>query len=276
MNFSPEQMKMAQEFMKNPEAVKMGENMMQNMSDDQIKNMYNQYGMGHVDPNFVRNASKNIDPANMPNMPPNFNPSMPQQNISPNASQNFSQNSAPLDQPNPYTKITKLKVKGTELFKECRWGEAAVTWYEGILEVEEILERANPDGLEFHKIPRHASLKELEVSLGLNYCAAKVKLSEWDDVIRMGRRILRIEKHGKAMFRIAQGYFGNGDLDMAEEYIIAASGIFPNDLAIQAFGKTVKEKLQGPEVQKDSTPELAPVQDPVDKNIAEPKVETID
>lgn len=35
MNFSPEQMKMAQEMMKNPEQMKMAQNMMQNMSNEE-------------------------------------------------------------------------------------------------------------------------------------------------------------------------------------------------------------------------------------------------
>lgn len=132
-------MKMAQEFMKNPEAMKMGQNMMNNMSDEQLKGMYSQYGMGHIDPNMVRNASKNMDPNNMPSMPPNFNPNMPSPNFSPNTSQNNDRNTPVTpSESNPYNKITKLKSKGADLFKEGRYGEAAVTWYEGILEVEEI------------------------------------------------------------------------------------------------------------------------------------------
>lgn len=53
------------------------------------------------------------------------------------------------------------------------------------------------------------------------------------------------------MFRLAQAYFGQGEFELAEEYIISASGIFPSDAAIQDFRKVVKDKLLDIQSKKD-------------------------
>jgi len=147
MNFSPDQMRMAQEMMKNPEQMKMAQNMMGNMSDDQIKNMTGMFGMNGMNPDLVRNASKNMDPNNPPNpgmMPPNMggNPyggNMP--GMSPNMPGLNSNQSATSAQ---YSAISDLKTKGNNFFKKENYSDAAVTYFEGILEVEDILNKSNP------------------------------------------------------------------------------------------------------------------------------------
>jgi len=75
-----------------------------------------------------------------------------------------------------------------------------------------------------------------------NYCAAKVKSKEWDDVIMMGLRILEIDKNGKAMYRLAQAYNALDELESAEEYVIGALTFFPDDAGISGLKIEINQK----------------------------------
>jgi tetratricopeptide (TPR) repeat protein len=91
-----------------------------------------------------------------------------------------------------------------------------------------------------------------------NYCAAKIKTKEFEDVIEMGQRILSIDKNGKAMFRLAQAYFALEDFDNAEEYAINACSFFPEDNEIKKLRDNIKSKIQ--EKTKESQEESKPAE----------------
>lgn len=87
-------------------------------------------------------------------------------------------------------------------------------------------------------------MKELEISCMSNYCAAKIKTKEYDDVIEMGKKILSLEKNGKAMFRMAQAYNAQDDLDNAEEFAISACSMFPGDVETRKLKEEIMMKIK--------------------------------
>merc|ERR1712050_46358 len=109
-----------------------------------------------------------------------------------------------------------------------------------------------------------------------NYCAAKVETKEWDDVISMGQRILEAEKNGKAMYRLAQAYFATEDYEQAEEYIIGACSIFPQDQKLQLLKTEIQDKIKA-NTNSQKTEEVQPVpeekEEPIPLQPQEEKVE---
>lgn len=236
-NMSPQQMQMAQEMMKNPEQMKMAQNMMQNMSDDDIKRMGNMMGMNNLDPSFMRNQAKNMPtrgmPGGMPGGIPNYNQSM--------NSSNISQNSGDFKKSDEkYKKIKELKDKGASQFKEGDYEAAYVTWFDGILTLEDIKKKSGND----------TTLKELELSLRLNYCNAKMKVKEYEDVVNMANKILSTEKNGKAYFRLSQAKFFLGEYEEALEQAVCAKAFFKDDQGVLDLYDDIKERLASLEEEK--------------------------
>lgn len=202
----------------------MAMDMMKNMNPDDMQNMMKTV---QQNPQMYQQAMNMMQGGNMPR-PPATPPTGP-----PVQNPNFGApggNSFPELAP-----IAGLKEEGNRLFKAGKFEEAGSKYLYAILDVEGLRTRLRNDQTSNPQFLKE--LNDLEVSSRNNYCSVKIKLEEFDLLIRHAERILEVdERNAKARFNLAQAFFALKDLEKAKFYIkdVAKGVSEPAVLALQA------------------------------------------
>lgn len=184
--------------------LKMASERMANMSDEDLRNMTKMAGF-NISPDLLKtsaNMFKNMDDKELERMK-NMSSSM---NF-PQSTGNFANTSSPFvndEHPNigksksmnekdkeettieMYPKIESLKRKGNEFFKNNQFEEASASYFEAILEVEEI--KINEG--KFNK----EEIEKLETACRLNYATTKAKLGDYEIVLTQAKEVKKYIK----------------------------------------------------------------------------------
>jgi len=211
MNFNPAMMEQFKNM--DPSMLKTFSDMMGKMSDDDLKNYSKMAGMPQMSPDMLRNSAnmmKNMDASQLNQMKdmagkmgPGGMPGMPGMGMGgfPSSGGNTPTNSAAsqIQSSGQFPKIEKLKNDGNDFFKKQKYDDASASYFEAILEIEELRMRKDLKNLE---------IDQLEVSCRLNYCNAKAKLNDYEIVLNQAKQVLKIQDdNAKGLFRLGQAYF---------------------------------------------------------------------
>ncbi|KAL8172060.1 hypothetical protein V2J09_023864 [Rumex salicifolius] len=86
-------------------------------------------------------------------------------------------------------------------------------------------------------------IKPLRVSCWLNGAACSLKMNEFNEVIRLCSKVLDIEIHNiKALYRRAQAFIENADLDLAALDIKKALEVDPDNREVKLLQKNLKQR----------------------------------
>jgi len=130
--------------------------------------------------------------------------------------------------------ISKLKSEGNDYFNTSKYEEAGSKYLYAIVDIESLrlkLNNSHTSNQKFLKV-----LNDLEISCRNNYCAAKVKLEEFDLLIKHAERVLELDQpNGKAHFNLAQAHAALRDPKKASLHITEALKVInsPQILALQ-------------------------------------------
>ncbi|KAM3139075.1 hypothetical protein pb186bvf_008886 [Paramecium bursaria] len=216
MQFSPQMMQQASQ-------------MFANMNDDQIRQYCQMAGMGQVDPSFIRNQAKNMGNYNQAQQPQQ--PQQPQQ-----------QKPVAQTKTEPHPEIAKLKDAGNKAFEQGKYDEAASKYLEAIIDIEELKQRNK-------FLEKDPEFKDLEIKCRLNYCSAKAKQQEFDNVLEQSQIILKIDQNNaRAIFRKGQALFEKQNYEEAYPTLQLAQKQLPNDPVVKEYiiklDKIIEQKQQ--------------------------------
>jgi len=86
-------------------------------------------------------------------------------------------------------------------------------------------------------------VQDLEISIHSNLAACYLKQNYYDGAIEACNKVLaKQENNSKALFRLGQAYFGDGNTDKAKECFQKAAIIEPSDKSIQIELRKIKQK----------------------------------
>ena len=246
----------------NPDMMRNAAKNMDNMSDDQIRNMMNMSGMGNMDVGMFRQMSKQMsnstdnDLNNMKNTASNMRTG---NNTNNNQQQNntyssYNNNNQKYQQSNQNSvnsekdklndllkessemdKLQKIKESGNQLFKQNNYTSAKEKYYELLSSINTVYEETKkPEEIKF--------LDDLKVTCRLNIANCYLKLKEYDLVINECVKILRLDQENfKANYRMGVAYYSKKDFIKAKES-------FDKSLTLKNITvddkKTVNEYLQ--------------------------------
>lgn len=208
MNFSPEQMKMASEMMKN-------------MKPEDYQNMLRTV---QQNPEMVEQARKMMQGGPIPPFP--------------------STSTSQVDKKfHPLDEIIVSKEKGNELFKNKDYQNASIKYLDCILDIESLREKMPSEYSSDQKFL--ASLNELEVSCRNNYSITKLHLEEYHLVVPQSEKVLLINPINiKALYNVGQAYFNLKEYENARISIRCLlnnlNGVKPDSKVLE-----LKDKIDG-------------------------------
>ena len=205
MNFSPDQMRMASDMMKNMKPEDM-QNMMRNFQ--QNPDMMDQ----------ARRMMSGSSPSPSPSYPSSVDTS-------------------------PLTQIIGCKDKGNTLFKQKDFASASVKYLECILEIEELREKLSPIQTSDPKFL--VNLNELELACRNNYCVTKSNLGEFNLVISHCQKVLLIDpKNSKALFNESQAFYNLEEFEKSRNSMDLLIKIIGNGIVeekVESLRQKIKE-----------------------------------
>ena len=134
--------------------------------------------------------------------------------------------------------ISKLKSEGNDFFNCSKFEEAGSKYLYAVVDIESLrlkLTNSHTSNPAFLK-----ALNDLEISCRNNYCTAKVKLEEFDLLIRHAERVLELDQsNGKAHFNLAQAHAALHDITKASRHLQEASKVI-NSPQLSALQTKIK------------------------------------
>ncbi|XP_040992667.1 peptidyl-prolyl cis-trans isomerase FKBP62 isoform X2 [Juglans microcarpa x Juglans regia] len=130
----------------------------------------------------------------------------------------------------------KKKEEGNLLFKAGKFAKASKRYEKAVKYIEY-------DSSFSEEEKKQA--KAVKVACNLNNAACKLKLNEYKEVEKLCTKVLELESRNvKALYRRAQAYIRQADLDLAELDIKKALEIDPDNRDVKLEYKTLKEKMK--------------------------------
>lgn len=130
----------------------------------------------------------------------------------------------------------KKKEEGNVLFKAGKFAKASKKYEKAV----KYIEYDSSFGEEEKK-----QAKAVKVACNLNNAACKLKLKEYKEAEKLCTKVLELESRNvKALYRRAQAYIRQADLDLAELDIKKALEIDPDNRDVKLEYKTLKEKMK--------------------------------
>jgi len=127
----------------------------------------------------------------------------------------------------------EIKSEGNEYFKKQEYNKAIGSYSKST----RYIPNEKKDEKEF---------QELDLSIQLNMAACFLKTNHFDDAADICTKIIeKNPKNSKAIFRLGQANFGNGNLEKAKSFFDQAASLEPNDKGIQLELKKNKTKGRG-------------------------------
>jgi len=126
--------------------------------------------------------------------------------------------------------VNEIKVQGNEFFKVQNFLKAIGCYSKAM--------RYLPTNRK-----EDQQIEDLELSLQLNISACWLKQNNFDGVIEICNKVLEKQQNNtKAIFRLAQAYLGNGNLEKSKELLTKVATLQPDDKLIQLELKKIKQK----------------------------------
>ncbi|XP_077233863.1 70 kDa peptidyl-prolyl isomerase-like isoform X2 [Tasmannia lanceolata] len=127
----------------------------------------------------------------------------------------------------------RKKDEGNRLFKGGKYRQATKRY-------DKATDYVNEDGQ--YEEDDLKLVKFLRVSCWLNNAACNLKLSDFQEAIKLCSKVLDVESYNvKALYRRAQAYMGIFDLDLAELDVKKALEVDPQNREVKSIHKTLKQ-----------------------------------
>jgi len=253
MNFSPGMFEQFKNM--DPSMMKGMSDMVSGMSDNDIKNYLKMAGMGHMTPEMFRSSAsmmKNMDPAQlnqMKDMATKMGPNLGQSASAPSNSsastQKIENKSTTSQVSSQYPKIEKLKTDGNDAFKQGKYDQASASYFEAILDIEE---------LRMKKDFKSEELDLLEISCRLNYSNVKAKLNDFEIVLSQAKQVLKIQSNnGKGLFRLGQAYYHLKKYELALSNLQESAKILKDDETVTELVIKSRQAIDAQKPKRDET-----------------------
>ncbi len=237
--------------------MRMAMDMMKNMKPDDMQKMMQTVQQNPHLYQQAMNMMQGQGPA-MPNMPPT-------QPAFGGPAPSTSTSQSPEEFPE-LKLISKLKTEGNDFFNSSKYEEAGSKYLYAIVDIESLRLRLTNSHTSNPKFLK--TLNDLEISCRNNYCTAKVKLEEFDLLVKHAERVLELDAaNGKAHYNLAQAHVVLRDPKKASKHVDEALKVI-NNPQILALRDKITEMLN-PSISKSENKTQTPSGS---KTAEEPKV----